>query len=344
MRRAFTLLILGIILVATFGGFYLIAVERPLVMIHGYDGPTATIIDVESDADRSGSTWIESISPSSASAYPPNPDLLDLIVSCGTHMTIQSAPVVANTEVLDEITVAYVDEEKKTNMTKTWSIQEVECHMGVTVETYKGGLMDTLSTIYWVKLEKNALSVFSTADESEAYIIQVFAYDVGDKTGSIEVTGEDKGFSFDLTSLENVNIPDWILESGYTENLQFFSKVKFPIEVLEAAPTNLGGLARGESKIDLHLSVMVLLFGEWERTVKYVDWKGADNPDPFAWLWELIAAIVTFLWFIIGIVGTVIIAWKVPDPKFKAIGIIILWGVVLWQTGTLAMIMEVFTG
>lgn len=331
------IILIAIVVVGVFSAWKIAGLPY---MVHGYDGPTATLGDIESDADRAGSNWLEENTGSSAAAYPPNPDFLDALVPCGTHITIQSAPVVAKTTIIDNISVAIVDEVAKTNKTKTWSVQEVEAHMGITVETYRGGILDTVDTTYWIQLAKNALSVFSNADESEAYIIQVFAYAVGEKTGSIEVTGEDQGYTFPLTSLESVTVPKWITDSGYTSNLQYFSKIKFPVDVLEAAPTTVGGALRAESKIDLHIAVMVLLFGVWERVVPYIDWEGADNPDPLKWLWDLLGAIGVFLWLIIAFALTIIIVVKVPDTRFKVAGLAIVWLIVAWQLGWLDMLWE----
>jgi len=80
----------------------------------------------------------------------------------------------------------------------------------------------------------------------------------------------------------------------------------------------------------------------WERLVPYVEWDNQVPPGWFDWIFALIPGIVMFVWFGIGIVATILILLKVKNPKIIGIGLLIVWIIVLWQSGVISQILGVF--
>jgi len=336
--RIGAVIIIGIIIIAVFVPL-LIGLLNPYAIVHGYDGPVATVHSVEQDYRGGDPSLFPNLivyeGTTSAWVDPNTADVLDAVVPCGVKVTFQGAPVVYASEIIDNVTEVVVDDVTKTNKTKTWVVQEVELRMGATVETYKGGIQDSPGATFWVQLTENEFSVFSGVTDSIGYFIEIVSHERSDKTGSIEVLGEDQGYNYEIVPLEEVEVPQFIIDGGYTESAKYFNKVRFPIELVRAAPTTIIGAAREESRLDLHISIMVLLFGYWERTVKYIEWLGAEDPTGWAWLDDLLAGITKFLWLIVGVIGTIIVVMKVKNPRYVAVTLAILWSITLWQMGAL---------
>lgn len=341
MNKNLTILIVGLFSIAMILGVAL----YPFV-VTGYDGITVRVNRVDSPADTIltigtqtvQSSWVEQYNTSSAVVYPDTPDILDAFMSCGTHLTVQAVPGDAGYQTLEMVTnetlativEANPNDALKTNETITWVVQEVTMRFGLTVETYRGGLLQTPMTTYWLKLSQNDYSVFNDADRSKVFFMQVYSYEPGEKVGVIEVDGEDQGFVFDMNSLGAGDIPQWILNSEYSgkydlDTLQYLTDVEIPIVVREAAPTTIAGAIRQESKIDLHIEVRLLLFGQWVRTAPYVPWESADNPDPWQWLWDILGGIATLIMLGVGILLTIVVVIKVPNPYAKVLTVILIW-------------------
>ena len=295
-----------------------------LLAIHSYDSPVATIESVETGVSDS-TLWTVEKGLSSALIYPDTSDLWDAFSSCGLKFTIQSAPVVyGEAEKIDEIVEYVVDDSAKTNMTKTWEVHEIELRMGVTIETYQGGLQASPSAIFWIELENNDASIFSTADEQYAYFVQVYTNQPADIVGVITSYGEESGWSFDRTAIGTDPVPQFVLDAGYTPAAEDCAHVKFPVELLSAAPTTIVATSRAESRITLHISIMVILFGMWERVVPYVEWVPPVIPDL---LGDLVAFLIPLIYLIIGFASTIVIFMKVPDVKIKIIAVVLVWAV-----------------
>jgi len=332
------MLIAGLAVLVIVAAFVL-PVFLPIAII-GYDGPVATIESVDHNYFDTLSGPIVDVQKSAASIDPGTPDYMDAFTQCGLKFTIQSTPVVFGTpEKINEVVEFTVDDVAQTNISKTWNVYEVELRMGVTIETYHGGLQFSPGATFWIELINNEQSIFSTSDEQIAYFVQVYTNQPSEIVGSIEVYGEDQGYSFDRFPLTTTTVPQWILDGGYTPEAGSCTHIKFPIQLISAAPS-LFATTRTEAEIEIHLSVMVILFGMWERVVPYIEWDNPLPPGVFDWLFELMAAIGVFLWVGLGLIGTIFIIMKVKNPTYVGVGLLILWGIILWQLGVFNVILE----
>jgi len=337
MRKPIIILVAGFFILIVILPFALPLLGRVTVSIHSYDGPVATIESIDHSYPDTLSGPIEDVQLNAAYVIPGTPDLYDAMNPAGLKVTIQSAPVLYETVLIDSIEKLEVDDTAKTNTSTLWEVHELEFRMGVTIETFAGGLLSAYGATFWIELLSNDDSIFSTADEQYACFVQVYTNQPSEIVGSIEIYGEDQGFSFDRTSLTTQNIPQEILDSGYTIATSSTGHIKFPIQVISATPS-LFFSTRTEAEAEMHISIMVILFGVWERLVPYVEW---DNPVPpgwFDWIFALIPGIVMFVWFGIGIVATLLILLKVKNPTYVGVGLLILWGIILWQLGVFDMI------
>ena len=344
MRKPLIILaVVGIILLVTLPFTLPLLGGIPIISIHSYDGPVATIESVEHGYPDTLSGPIEDVQLNAAYVIPGTPDLYDVMNPCGLKFTIQSAPVLYETVLLDSIEKLEVDDTAKTNTSILWEVHELEFRMGVTIETFAGGLLSSYGATFWIELLSNDDSIFSTADESYACFVQVYTNQPSEIVGGIEIYGEDQGFTFDRTSLTTQSIPQEILDSGYTISTSSTGHIKFPIQVIAATPS-LFLATRSEAEAEMHISIMVILFGVWERLVPYVEWDNPVPPGLFDWIFALIPGIVMFVWFGIGIVATLLILLKVKNPKIVGIGLLVVWVIVLWQSGAFNQIIEILGG
>ena len=125
----------------------------------------------------------------------------------------------------------------------------------------------------WIQVEENPFSVFSNADESIAYTINVYTLDKVTIYNDIEVKPSAAAYDFPLTQVgEPSPIPQWVTESGFTDNVQYFEKVKFAVEVLRGHATWVGD--RVESTAEWEIGIDMLLLGEWKQVHPYREFEG----------------------------------------------------------------------
>ncbi len=361
MKRIIVVLIAGLAVLGIVATFVL-PVFLPMAII-GYDGPVASIVGIDHTYDDVGleGTIVEQVYPTDAYLYPDLPDIGDLIVPTGLRAEIMAAlniidtvalePIIrSDSEEVDTGTVDGVDYVDYEITNTTWEVSRIECQMSVTVYTYNGGLKDIHGdVIFWIQIENNPFSIFSTADESFAFFVNTYTRDKAVITGDMNVVPTSSGFDFDSVSvvMDSTRVPQWIIDSGYTTNAELFTTIKFPLKILSAKPylglvpfVDLG--VRYESTATWDIGVDVILIGVWEQVKTTRVWEsGAITPGGlFDWFFELLAAIGAFLWVGIGLVGTIFIIMKVKKPMFVGVGLLILWGIILWQLGVFNVIWE----
>lgn len=303
------------------GAFLLTNPDMFKFTIHGYDGPVAEIVEVDHtypanfnllSVDNIGTAaWVDTGTN----------DALDLFASSGVRAEINSAPRVIEDTLLETIVQVDVDDDAETNSTKTWEVHEAVCEMGVTLSTYKGGLQGLYETTFWVQVEESEFSIFSDANQSLAFIIFVETSVEADIIGSFESSPQAGGSPVNLTTVEEFDTPQWIIDSGYTENLDGFKVVKFPVVALSGAPTSILGFSRQESSATLKFQISVIVFGLWEKVVPYTAWTWPEPPDPLATIYVVIFAIA-------GIVGTAILVVKLK--KYSIPVIILMWVIIVY--------------
>jgi len=309
------------------------------VPIMGYDGITSEFVDIEHGYTDAS----ESISITSASMRPKtvldNGMISNLLTPTGLRAELGQPSVIGSR--LDWSDMIIVEDET-TSTRKTWEAHIIQAQMGVTIRTDGIGVATVNNVIFWIQLEENSYSVFTDATESIAFIIEVYTYDEATESNIdlIDVDPASGSYTIPPTTVETEPIPPWIAESGYTGNLQNFKKIKFPLKVLEATPGHILGWARTETQVTFHLQIDILLFGYWEVVSEFKKWIEPDIPDLIA---DLLAFIIQFLGLIIGLVCTIVILWKVPDYRIKAVGIIVVWAIVGWQLGWLDMLLAGLT-
>lgn len=342
---------IGIIVILIIVGLTATSLVLPTFMISGYDGPVASVVDIDHtyrDFYIETDT-VEYINPTEAAVYPAISDLVDVFIATGLRAEIMAAPNILTSEVIDtieqsvsvatgtgtnELGEEYTDYEM-TN--KTWEVTRVSCNMQVTVRTYSGGLADVYGdVVFWIQLEDNAFSMFSTAEESICFFVNVYTRDAIVKTGTMDVVPSAGGYDFDLTSIESTPVPQWVVDSGYTTNANLFRTVQFPLKVLSGAPylgvvpfVDLG--TRYESSATWDIGIDVILIGEWEQVKTTRVWKsGVDEPDDLSWL-------IPYIVILVGLICTVV-AGKFVGGNIPVLllTIAVIWAVVvviLYSTG-----------
>lgn len=312
---------------------------RERLIVHGYDGPVAKIVEIDHSYSPRYVDVRESISPNAAYVYPYAEDIHDLITETGLRLEIRSAPNVLKTIYIETITEAVVDKVAKTNMTKNWDVQRVKCSMGATVWTYEGGLGKCGRTDFWVTLEDNADSIFSTLDEHYAFFVNIYNIDPVSIVGEIEVT-PTATIDYVYDPLPADPVPQWIIDSGYTGEVNNHRTVKFPITVLNAQPVLTAEVIRaGESSATFYIGFDVILVGYWEQTVDFREHRIPELPDL---LEDLLAFLTLFFWVALGFIATILVFRFVPDWKMKLLATGIVWAVLLIIYGFEAI--RVWTG
>jgi len=342
MRRPIIILIVAVFILLIIAPIALPFIFGGQFAITGYDGPVARIIDIDHTFDEGfGEAYVEYIGATDAVVYPTGiTDFLDVLIPCGLRAEIMAAPNVLSYEVIDEVTENIIDKEAETNTTKIWEVQKVKCSMSVVIETYGGGLADIYGdVIFWIQINDNSDSIFSTADEKFAYIVNVYTRDKVFEEGSMTVVPTAAGFDFELTAVETVPPPQWIIDGGYTSSLEQFKVIKFPIKILNAVPILAPGLppVRYESYVQFDIGIDIFLFGYWEQTKDYREFEWPELPDFWG---DLLETIVPFLWYFFGIVVTVLVIWKLKNPGYIIPILIGVWALVLLQTGFIVDMLE----
>lgn len=323
MRRDILAIIALLAILALMVGGVMIP-PRERLIVHGYDGPVARITEIDDRYADDPMLTYRSIADNAAYVYPIAPDYLDLTTMCGLRLEIRSAPNVLSTTYIETIAVAVVDKVAKTNMTRNWDVQRVKCSMGATVRSYEGGVAKCGQTVFWVTLEDNADSIFSTLDEHYAFFVNIYNIDPAVIAGEMEVTPTATG-DYVYESVPADPVPGWIIDSGYTGEVNNHRTVKFPITVLNAEPA-VWGLARTEASAQFLIGFDVILFGYWEQTVDYREWRDPPIPDL---LGDLIAFLTLFAWVVLGFAASILVLRYVPDMKMKILAIGIIWTVLI---------------
>lgn len=303
----------------------LVGVVSTPFIIHGYDSPIARITEMDDRYEENPIFTQRHIADNFAYAYPVSPDYLDLFTECGVRLEIKSAPnVIGTPEVIDTITEVVVDDVAKTNMTRNWDVHKVKCSMGATAWTYEGGIAKCGQITFWVTLSANPSSIFMDLDEHYDFFVNVYNIDPVVIVGEMEVTPTATG-DYIYDPVETDAVPQWILDSGYTGQVNNHRSIKFPITILNAEPSAIG-IWRTEASATFHIGIDVILIGYWEQTVDYRDWKIPTVPDI---LGDLIAFFTLFAWVILGFLATILIFRFVPDIKMKLFATGIVWFVLL---------------
>lgn len=326
------LALLGILAVMV-GGVVLPFMSGPPLLIHGYDGPVAKIVDIEHDYP-SGINPAVTVTATHAEVYPQTAELFDAFVACGLRMEIQAAPNVISQEVIDTLTRSDIDKEAETNTTTTVEVKRVRCDMRVHITTYQGGLASAFDTTFWIQVEDNAHSIFTNADNNIVWIAHIYTREVAIERGSMEFIPTSKGYTFPLTTVSKHPVPQWLINAGYQSEGELFEVVKFPIQILSGVPVFSFPITRTESSVSFDIGFACILVGEWKEVHPYLEGGWPEPPDFLA---DLIAFLVLFAWIIVGFISTILVLRYVPDPKMKLLAVGIVWVVLIVIFGVAAI-------
>lgn len=299
-------------------------VHVPTLAIHGYDSPIARVTDMEDRYAVNPMFTNRHIADNNAHVYPIAPDYLDLATMCGVRLEIRSAPNVLSTTYIETITEAVVDHVAETNTTRNWDVHKAKCSMGATIWSYEGGVAKAGETTFWITLSTNPNSIFSTTEDHYDNFIHVYNIDPAALVGEIEVRPSATG-DYVYTPVDTEPMPSWIIDSGYTGAVNNHRSIKFPLTVLNVEPS-VWGLVRTEASATFNIGFDVLIWGYWEDTVDYRDWR---IPEPEDWLGMLISFLTLFAWVVLGFVATILIFRFVPDVKMKLLATGIVWLVLI---------------
>ena len=336
-----TLIALGIValLIVVFVGG-----RMSSLVIHGYDGPVATIVDIDAPdyGEGANENYRELVTDTHAHVYLDGLDPIGIFAPCGLRMEIQAAPNVISSEIIDTLTRNVIDTVAKTNTTTTVEVQRVRCDMQVHVTTYEGGLASCYGATVWIQVEENAYSIFSNADNNIAWIAHIYTRDAATEIGSMEFIPTSAGYTFPLTTVSKHTVPQWLRDSGYSASGELFEVVKFPIEILSGVPY-LGWITRHESSISFDIGFDVILVGEWKEVHPYLEggWPDPTELDP-TWL------IITILLSIVGVAGSVLIVVRLGGrfhPVLLFIFVALTWvPLILWLGTDLIGKLQEFLG
>jgi len=307
---------------------------RPL-LIHGYDGPVAKIVEIDHRYQPLANVGpYENVEDTHAEVYPASPDWLDLMTPAGLRMEIQAAPNVISQEVIDTLTRSDIDKEAKTNTTTTVEVKRVRCDMQVHITTYQGGLASVLDTTFWIKVEDNAHSVFTNAENNIVWIAHIYTREAATERGSMEFIPTSAGYTFPLTTVSRHPVPQWLTDAGYQPEGELFEVVKFPIQILSGVPVFSFPVTRTESSVSFDIGFDCILVGEWKEVHPYLEGGWPEVPDFLA---DLIAFLVLFFWGVLGFAATIMIFRFVPDMKMKLLATGIVWAVLIIIYGVSAV-------
>jgi len=330
MRRDFlAIAALVVILVVMVGGVVLPLMYKPL-LIHGYDGPVAKIVDIDAPDYGEGvnENYREVVNPTHAEVYLAGLEILGPLAPCGLRMEIQAAPNVIEpeTKVIDTLTRHVIDKVAGTNTTITVEVKRVRCDMTVAVLTYQGGLASCYGATFWIQVADNAHSVFTNADNNIVWIAHIYTREPAVEQGSMEFIPTMGGSTFELTTVSKHPVPQWLIDSGYQPEGELFEVVKFPIQILSGCPSYSFPGVRTESSVEFDIGFDVILIGEWKEVHPYLE---GGLPDPPDLLGDLIAFLTLFFWVALGFIATILIFRFVPDMKMKLIATAVVWIVLL---------------
>lgn len=328
------LVIAAIIILAAVG------VGRGPLAISGYDGIDATVSGIEHNyGTESPLAAQETIGVTTAT--------LDFVSIQGDAFTptgvraelSQPQYIGEETEYFGEL--SHVDKVAKTNVTETWEVHIIKMTFSVTFKTTGAGLGPITGVTFWFELEENPYSVFTAADDAIAFIIEVYTTDPASinnlQLNDVEPAGGGK--TIVTTTVETADIPDWILNSGYTGELTNFKRVKFPLKIIKMQPTNVALIRQVEGQVTVWLGVDVLLFGHWNVISPYREDIPPDLPDIPDLLGDLIAFLMQTAWIIGGFVIMVAVLYIAPG-RWKAIGPVIFVAFLLYGLGFFDVFLE----
>jgi hypothetical protein len=272
---------IGIVVLALIVGGSLITLDlnnnRPI--ISGYDGLVAEITDIDSPYTSPPMTINQTyatIDPPWLGGLSPDP--------CGLKMEMDgSVDVHGVGEVLKDFNqVINHTDGSKTIIRRL--VQIMNCSMGVTVTTIHYGMSEINNVVFTIVLTENDFSFFTDANETYAYILEVYTRSPADLYGYITVIPEVAKYPFPLTTIERSTVPSWLSDIGYNaDNLARRSKVSFEIQVSSAHPIGISdtwGWTASTATFDIGIDVF--LAGNWE---KYVAKGWEPQPDPAPW-WQ----------------------------------------------------------
>ena len=335
MKRILVYLSVALVILGLVTFLFLPLLREPLA-ITGYDGPVATFNDVESSTipqvDIDSGMWIKTVTPTRISIYPVSWDIGDVLTPCGLRAEIQSVPNVLSQEVIDTVSKSVIDEVAETNTTTTVEIVKAKCNMGIAIATYEGGLATIRDVTFWIELQDNADSIFSSADDRFAYFVDIYLRDTAEEQGSMTVHPSAEGAGFDTDPITEEEVPQWLIDAGYQTSGSKMTHIRFPLEVLTAVPILIPGIppVREESNTEWDIGFDVILTAKWVHVADYKDFNFPDLPDFWG---TLLDAIAQFVWYIAGISVSIVVIAKVKDPRYIALLLGLTWMLVFWQTG-----------
>jgi len=224
-------------------------------------------------------------------------------------------------------------------ITRTYEVSIASFQMGLSFRTSGRGIGPVMDSTFWIEVTENAYSVFEDADAVEAYILEVVTIKPAEY-GFIQladVTPSAGGFKFDLESLSNDHVPQWILDSGYQGVISQFKDVRFPVVINRLGPY-YDVITRAENQVSLFLELRVLCFGFWEVVAPYDPWvPGAIWQGYFPWLNDLFLGLQLIIGAIFGLIVTVAVVRIPVHPIIKVIALGILWVAVFVAFGGVAL-------
>jgi len=264
-------------------GLVLLLVWSPpgdqLSVITGYDGIIATISDIYyGESIGTGQIFKNATS----AGVDPCRGIFD--DPTGVRAEIQGGVSVLDYEPRDPVTRTTQNPDG-TITSERVEVQIAHCQMGVTIKTYGGGIGAIRDVVFTIRLRENDFSVFTDANATFAYILEVYTKDMPRLTGDIDVVPVSAGYSFPMETVSTEPTPAWLRDAGYTEVLGALKVVEFSITVKSAMPSSLMGLFRTEAMAVYTIGVDVLVAGHWEYT-RARDWNATPPQNVFDVLWN----------------------------------------------------------
>ena len=300
------------------GGFLQLAMT-------GYDGIESTVNRVQHPYGEQEANIVGL--GSGSCTFDPSTDALAAFDVNGIHITVQQ-PNILGYEDFDDVVETEIIEVngEEYEQTKTWKVRRVSIEMFVHLWTTGTGFNAMTNTKFWIRLQENGYSVFSAPDEAEAYILNVYTTRQTTVTGGsfATVSPMGEGVDVEINTIRTETIPQWILDSGYTGQLESFKTIEFPVEIVNVQRSSAIGVVLSEADISMYFGADVLLFGYWEETKPYRE--GAwDPPDLLGQLLQVLFTFSGIIVVVVAMVCTVIILIKIQHPWVRAFAVIAVW-------------------
>lgn len=320
---------LAIAAICIIGAIALVGINIGDLAMSGYDGIEATINRYEHNYGDIQAPNIDGLGTGS-STFDPSVNLVAAFDPNGIHIDIQQ-PNILDSTIIDQIeqTEEFTGDDGKTyDRIRTWEVQRVKLEIGAHLFTTGFGDASMIDVNIWIKLVENPYTVFMEPDESEAYILNVYTSRPTETGGGVaaQVVPLAGGVDVEINPVRTAEIPQWILDSGYTTNLAGFKDVEFPIHIV-AICRQVILLWVGEAEVKMWFGVDVLLFGYWEQVKEHRELE-REIPGLFDFLNDLLNIIMAPLGFalvIVCVIGTVVVLWKAPGAPLKIFGVAAIW-------------------